>query len=325
MLMGGRGGGRASAFRRVFAYGATAAMTPYLLIKIGWVVGALLGLLPYDDELGLAGWVLLNGTTIVMAVAAIALALALVMPWGDRIPALPLLGCAWIGTGFLVPMLPFMLLNSLLDDNAGGTGGGEAVMPAWEAALIGVSFAGMALGLAVALPLYMQDRWPHAFTGRVAPDSALARRSGPWAVAVAAAVAVGLLELYWAVGGTLGLDHPDLREPSGYLLNGNSGVWALLGAGAGYTLARGRPARLPLWLPMTAAWLVSGFLFAWGAWRLPFAGYLSTRPTDADSWPENLAVAAVKCAIAVVAGLALLRVVQQTYVSRRSGSWVLSG
>jgi hypothetical protein len=260
--------------------------------------------------------VLLNATTIVMAVAGIALALALVRPWGNRIPALPLLGCAWIGTGFLIPMLPFMVLNGLLNDNSGGTGDGDTVMPAWEMALIGVSFAGMALGLAVALPLYMRDRWPHAFTGTVAADSAVARRSGPWAVAVATAVAVGLLELYWAVGGTLFLDHPDRREPPWHLLNGNSGMWALLGAGAVYTLALGRPARLPLWLPMSTAWLVSGFLFAWSAWRLPFAGYLAARP-DVNSWPENLTVFAIKCAIGVVAGITLLRVVRQTYLSRR--------
>ncbi|TWG12551.1 hypothetical protein FHX34_105418 [Actinoplanes teichomyceticus] len=41
--MAGRGGGRVPV-RAVFAYGAALAMTPYLLIKISWVTGALSGL-----------------------------------------------------------------------------------------------------------------------------------------------------------------------------------------------------------------------------------------------------------------------------------------
>ncbi|GIF13917.1 hypothetical protein Ate01nite_39490 [Actinoplanes teichomyceticus] len=43
VVMAGRGGGRVPV-RAVFAYGAALAMTPYLLIKISWVTGALSGL-----------------------------------------------------------------------------------------------------------------------------------------------------------------------------------------------------------------------------------------------------------------------------------------
>jgi hypothetical protein len=51
--------------------------------------------------------VVLNSATIGMAGIGIAVALALVRPWGMRIPAAPLAFCAWIGTGFLVPVLPY--------------------------------------------------------------------------------------------------------------------------------------------------------------------------------------------------------------------------
>ncbi|MBG0826385.1 hypothetical protein HS041_01125 [Planomonospora sp. ID67723] len=42
---------------------------------------------------------------------------------------------------------------------------GSASPPSWELPLIGLSFAGFGLGLAVAAPLYAKQRWPDAFAG----------------------------------------------------------------------------------------------------------------------------------------------------------------
>lgn len=144
---------------RLAAYGAALAMTPYALIKISWVVGALAGLLPIGDGFRLTGWLVLNTATIGMAGIGIAMALALVRPWGTRIPGPLVVFVAWVGTGFLVPVLPFAVLDSLL-----GLSDGEPrseddpgpAMPGWEAALIQISFVGMGLGLAVALPAYLR-------------------------------------------------------------------------------------------------------------------------------------------------------------------------
>ncbi|MER6702704.1 hypothetical protein ABT328_00580 [Streptomyces fumanus] len=96
---------------RVAAYGAALALTPYPLIKVSWVVGSLLGLLPVGTGFGMAEWVVLNSATIGTAGIRISVALALVRPWGMRLPGAPLTFCAWVGTGFLVPVLPYAVLK----------------------------------------------------------------------------------------------------------------------------------------------------------------------------------------------------------------------
>ncbi|MFJ8791592.1 hypothetical protein [Streptomyces sp. NPDC102462] len=71
---------RADRIGRAAAYGAAAALVPYLVIKVSWVVGSLLGLLPVGRGFGLGGWLVLNTVTIAMAAAGITLGLALVRP-----------------------------------------------------------------------------------------------------------------------------------------------------------------------------------------------------------------------------------------------------
>ncbi|WP_052509404.1 hypothetical protein [Kitasatospora griseola] len=89
---------------RPAAYGAALVMTPYLLIKVSWVVGAIAGLLPIGDVLGLAGWVVLNTVTTGTAGTGIVMALALVRPWGTRIPGPLVAFAASVGSGLLVAM-----------------------------------------------------------------------------------------------------------------------------------------------------------------------------------------------------------------------------
>ncbi|MEO3816404.1 hypothetical protein ABGB21_07205 [Plantactinospora sp. B24E8] len=307
--------------RRFSAYGAALAMTPYLLIKISWVVGALLGLLPRAEQLSVSGFVFLNVVTIGMAAAGITLALALVRPWGERIPAVPLLACAWIGCGFLIPMIPYALLDSLLSADDGASGADAAVLPGWEASLIQLSFLGMGIGLAVALPLYLRGRWPAAFVGRVRPDAAAAcqgqpHRSWPAVTAVVSTVALGAINLYWAAGGTLGLRHPSARILEWHLQAGNFGIWSVVGAGSVWVLLHARHAALPLWIPVSLGWLASGFLVAWSCWKLPFAFYLAVASPADTVWPEELAVAAVHNVLGVVAGTTVLTVLLRTYRAR---------
>lgn len=307
--------------RRFSAYGAALAMTPYLLIKISWVVGALLGLLPRAEQLSVPGFVFLNVVTIGMAAAGITLALALIRPWGDRIPAVPLLACAWIGCGFLIPMIPYALLDSLLSADDAASGADAAVMPGWEASLIQLSFLGMGIGLAVALPLYLRGRWPAAFVGRVRPGAAAAapepvHRSWPAVTALVATTVLGVTNLYWAAGGTLGLRHPSARILEWQLQAGNFGIWSIVGAGSIWVLVRARHAALPVWIPVSLGWLASGFLVAWSCWKLPFALYLAVASPADTVWPENLAVAAVHNVLGVVAGTTLLTVLLRTYRAR---------
>ncbi|MFI8239379.1 hypothetical protein ACIF83_19220 [Streptomyces sp. NPDC085866] len=294
---------------RLAAYGAALVMTPYALIKISWVVGAVAGLLPIGDGFDLTGWVVLNTATIGMAAIGIAVALGLVRPWGMRIPGPLVAFVAWVGTGFLVPLLPYAVLDSLLGLSGGAPHRHEdsgPSMPGWEAALIQLSFVGMGLGLALALPAYLRRRWPEVFEGRVGDDGE--RSSWPvlWAAGIAAVI--GLVWVYWALGGTAGVAHPADREAAGRLLTGVWGTWALVASAATWILSRRRPARLPRWVPLTLGWLGTGSLFAWSGWRLPITLYVAiAHPTDV-SLPENLAFAALLHAAAVAAGVAMLPV-----------------
>ncbi|WP_308369408.1 MULTISPECIES: hypothetical protein [unclassified Streptomyces] len=267
------------------------------------MVGSLLGVLPVGDGFGVAEWVVLNIVTVGMAAIGIALALALVRPWGMRIPGALVAFPAWVGSGFLVSILPFGVLSALLDNGGGSQGGSEdPAMPVWEGALLQFSFLGMGLGLALAVPAYLRRRWPEAFTGRVGDDP---RTAPPWGAAVGAAV--GLVWLYWAVGGTIGIAHPAERVTDGYVLGAVSGFWALAGSVAVWLVARARPARLPRWVPLVFGWVGSGSLFAWSAWKLPITLYIAWAGPVGARPPENLVVAVGLHLCAVVAGAAMVR------------------
>ncbi|MFD9499951.1 hypothetical protein [Streptomyces sp. NPDC060035] len=286
------------------AYGAALALLPYLLIKVSWVVGSLLGVLPVGNGFGLAEWIVLNIVTVGMAVIGIALALALVRPWGMRMPGALVAFCSWVGSGFLVSVLPFVFFSALLKvggDSQGG-GGDDPAMPLWEGVLVQFSFVGMGLGLALAVPAYLRRRWPDAFVGRLGDSP---RTAPPWAAVVGAAV--GLVWLYWAAGGTLGIAHPTERNTDGYVLAAVWGFWALAGSAAVWTVARARPAGLARRLPLVFGWVGSGSLFAWSAWKLPLMLYVAVAD-PADVAPlENPTVAVVLHLCAVVAGAAMMR------------------
>ncbi|MGW7102391.1 hypothetical protein [Streptomyces sp. NPDC054838] len=292
------------------AYGAALAMSPYLLIKVSWVVGALVGVLPIGAGFGLAEWVVLNTVTVGMAVIGIALALALVRPWGMRIPGALVAFCSWVGSGFLVSVLPFVLFSALLGGGSQeGGGGGDPAMPVWEGVLVQFSFVGMGLGLALAVPVYLRRRWPDAFIGRVGDGPRTVR---PWAVVVGAAV--GLVWIYWAVGGTVGIAHPAERNTDWYVLAAVWGFWALAGAAAIRVVAGARPARWPRWLPLAFGWVGSGSLFAWSAWKLPLMLYVAmTEPADV-TLPESPTVVVAVHLCAVLAGAAMMRT-----LGRRAG------
>ncbi|WP_330333874.1 hypothetical protein OHS33_31865 [Streptomyces sp. NBC_00536] len=289
------------------AYGTALALSPYLLIKVSWVIGSLVGVLPIGEGFGLAGWLVLNTVTVGMAVTGIALVLALVRPWGMRIPGALVTFCSWVGSGFLVSVLPFAAFSALLGGGGEPSGGDDTAMPVWEGVLIEFSFVGMGLGLALAVPAYLRRRWPDAFAGRVGDGP---RGAVPWAAVVGAVV--GLVWLHWAAGGTLGIAHPAERTTDGEVLAVAWGFWAIAGSAAVWTLARARPAGLPRWLPLVIGWVGSGSLFAWSAWKVPLVLYVAmAHPADVTP-PENPAVALALHLCAVVAGAAMMRTLART-------------
>ncbi|MEV7616243.1 hypothetical protein [Streptomyces sp. NPDC089799] len=128
----------------------------------------------------------------------------------------------------------------------------------------------------------------------------------PWAAVVGAVV--GLVWLYWAAGGTLGIAHPARRNTDWYVLAAVWGFWALSGSAGIWTVARARPAGLPRWLPLTFGWVGTGSLFAWSAWKLPLMLYVAPADPADVTPPENLTVAVVLHLCAVVAGAAMMRI-----------------
>ncbi|MET8278424.1 hypothetical protein [Micromonospora sp. NPDC005174] len=292
---------------KVAGYSAALAMSLYLLVKVIWIVVGLLGNGP--DDMGTAAWVVLNAVTVGMSAIGVTVALALTQNWGRRLPARPLIFFAWVGGGFLVPMLPYLVISGILTALRGGD-----PAPAGEGFLIGFGFLGMAAGLAVALPIYLRQRWPVAFQGRL--EDRPGRPSWFPLLAVAVTVALGLLWLSWAVGGTLGIT-PAHRAGGGdlndRLLDGSAGLWALVGGWSVWAFDHHRPARLPRWVPMSLAFTASGSLFAWGCWKLPMA---IIRPAGyvAVDYP---AVAVVQHTLSIVVGAAMLATVLSAALDRR--------
>ncbi|WP_435875053.1 hypothetical protein [Nonomuraea fuscirosea] len=301
--------------RRAAGYAAAGAMSLYLLVKVVWIA--------LEVRHGTADWVLLNAVTVVMALAGIGLGLALAQPWGMRLPAWLVVPVVWISGGFLVSMLPYLIVSSLL---APGTPepAGEPGLPAWETVFIGAGFLGMALALVVGLPLYLRDRWPWAFAGRTS-DRATGRASGRASDGAAdgaadraavgagagartrwimvAPVALAVLWTYWAAGGTAGLDPsaPRSEGADARLLLADSALCAVCGVWSLWALNGRGGARTPSWLPMALGFVASGSLFAWGAWKL-----LWLLPPGVYQPAEYRWLALAEHVVAVGAGLAML-------------------
>jgi hypothetical protein len=324
--------------RQVAAYFAALAMLPYFLLKVFWVGDGLHGGGMHTGVWKTLDWVAVNAMTVAMAGTAIVLGLALGQRWGLRLPAWSLLLPAGVGMGFLCSVLPLVPVLAALPDAGADPAGPKLPMAAWEVGMISVSFAGFGLGLAVAVPLYVRERWPALFAR---PDALRGgglegtARTGVhdhdhvrylWvSLARAATVVCAVLavaQTYWAFGGTLGLDPQGLpgRDLRWYLLTGSNACWALVAAWGARSLGRHRAGMLPR-VTLLLTWVASGALFAWSSWRAVFVFAVPS----AYSAPEYPAVQALGNHLGALAGLAvlillLLRVVESLPATAGHGS-----
>ena len=298
-------GRRWSIARGVAGHAAALTMSLYLTVKIIWVVAALLGHGP--EDVGSTGWVLLNTLTVGMSAIGVVLGLALAQRWGRRLPGGPLILFSWVAAASwsrcsrtwqsAVCWAPRGRSGRRTDRqrrararvgdgphrhrlrrDGGGTGRGTSDLPEGP----------------------MADGLPRPCRWGRARSSALA------SPAVTVTAVLGLLWLYWAFGGTFGLDpaHRDRWDLNGRMLNGSSGPWALLGA---WSVGRSPspPRSVPRWVPMTLAFAASGSLFAWSAWKLPMA---VIRPGDYVP-AEYFVVAILQHTLSIGGGLAILAAV----------------
>lgn len=252
-------------FRQLVGYAAILGTLPYLTLKTLWLTGTTVGL----TDPGFAhatSLLVLNAVTAGMDAVVIVVALALTHDWGRRLPAWLVLTPLWIGTGLLAPIVVVAPITAAVSLVAGPSGPGGNALPLepWVQPLVYGGFAWQGVTLLLAFVLYAKVRWAHLFTARVGDGQRGATHVVQAPLVIGAgvlAVAAGLTQLAWSLGAA-----------DGSVSNGISlfafGATCVLGAlGALTVVLRWRPT-LPLWLPLTAAWLGAGAMFTWGLWSL---------------------------------------------------------
>ena len=260
---------RSGLARLVIGYGAIVCAVPYLALKIIWLTGGQLGVANPAFMRDLAT---LNIVTALMDVVFIGIVLAFTHEWGLRIPAWLLLPPMWVASGLLarfVVAVPIVTISQAFAMESIRVPPGGPVEP-WVYAVVYSGFTGMGVGLMCAFALYAHARWSAVFG------------SGPLAghldvhvplaiIAALMAVAGSAMHLAWAFGGTIGL-RPDLaagRTLSSYVLNAIDAAMGIGAASGILLMVLGRDRPIPYRAAVvTAAWIGSGFLFAWALWHL---------------------------------------------------------
>lgn len=254
---------RLGKMRKICGYGAAIAVTPYLLIKIVWTFGLFLP----TEQMGDPSWRAINAATAVIAAVGILLAMAFCRPWGERLPAGLVAFPVWMGTGLLVPMLllaPVLGPAAMTRDKEAGA----ADFWAYEQIFVMISLAGVGICLPLALAGYAKARWPEAMGGPIdyaeLPGHTRQLQVSSARLVAAGCILLGVIKVFWAAGGTLGIDPAMLnhRDLWWRLLTLSTGVWAIAGALGlmAITSRRGTRRFLP---PMVAVWISSGMLFSY--------------------------------------------------------------
>lgn len=293
--------------RHAFCALAIVGCVPYLLLKLAWLSGSRVGI-PEDSVLlegdGTALYAV-NALTLVMDALVILLALALVRPWGRRLPATPLLLPLWVATGLLAPMVvgvPAQALLSLFTSGSssggssgGGGGGGDEApfLEGWVSQLVYGSFTVQGVALGVLLVGYVRDRWDHALRGRVrdlpAPTDRPIRVLSGLAVGIATVPAV--VHLLWAAGTNWGLS-TEIAERMDAALRLNEvahTLFALATIAALALLVFQIRTTVRLRTAVLLGWIGGATLASWGGWWLLMAltargGGQLVRDTTALQW-----------------------------------------
>jgi hypothetical protein len=250
--------------RLAVGWGAVAACGPYLSLKILWLAGSDIGTIGTGAAVMLdTKHVVGNILTVGMDLVAIVVALAFTYEWGQRLPSWLVLGPIWIGTGLLAPIALGLPLGMVVQGFAGGSPtASDNGLEGWVYGIIYGGFTLQAILLVTAFVLYTRVRWPEVFRLRIKDfrgPSPVQQR----VIVVSAIVATGygVLSLVWAFadGGNNAAVETAAQKTfwvtqAALSFAGAVGLLALA-----YRWGRGR-----LLLPLTAAWLGTGVVFASG-------------------------------------------------------------
>ncbi len=283
--------------RTVLCLAAWAACLPYLALKTAWVSGSHIGI-PEGSPLREGGGLLAaaNALGVVLDSCVVVLALALVRPWGARLPAWLMLVPLWAATGFLSPILIAFPVQSLHAAVAGGgassagsagTSAESELLDSWVWTTVYTGFVLQALALGALFVLYGRARWRSLIDGPVRPagrpESAV--RPSHALLGSLGALLPGAVHAMWAAGLGFGLDHERRAayDADTVVTEASFTVLALLAA-AGLLLAAGRRGGGRLLPPLVLVWTGSGALACWGGWLLlnslaGVGGTLGKQPT----------------------------------------------
>jgi hypothetical protein len=281
--------------RLAAGYGAIAAVLPYLVLKVLWLSGAMVGV-PTSSPAHGSGFIGPNVVTAAMDAVAILVALALTHDWGLRLPAWLVLVPIWAATGLLVPAAVEVLNGGLAALLTGGRAvslQGGLVEP-WVYVVVYASFVAQGTLLAAAFVLYARTRWAVLFDRPVPEPGATASLQAVLAAGAAfAALAIAAAHLVMAFGrdGAFGPYRAgwEYTARSGEVVNGSM---ALLAAGGILVLTRHPAAgrlgrRVPFSAALAMTWTGAGATFTYGL--LTVTAVLAGLPDSGVVTPLNRA------------------------------------
>ncbi|ACX65620.1 hypothetical protein [Paenibacillus sp. Y412MC10] len=295
--------------RRICGYGAAISVLPYLLIKIAWTLGFFIP----TEQMGDVSWRAINAATVVLAMIGILLALAFSMPWGERLPAWLVAIPIWMGTGLLVPMLllaPVLGPAAMTRDKEAGA----ADVWVYEQFFVMISLVGVGICLPLALAGYARTRWPEAFGTffdyRDLPGNTLKLQQTLAKFVGVGCILLGTIKVFWAVGGTFGIDpaRVDERDVWWHLLTFSTGAWSFAGAWGARVLTSDNGSRrfLP---PMATVWISSGMLFSYNLF--------SAIRTDSQFSPEYPLLRVLTTEAGMILGIIMVMIILLVLHDRR--------
>ncbi|MGI8689094.1 MAG: hypothetical protein ACR2M3_10995 [Thermomicrobiales bacterium] len=250
-----------------------AACVPYLLLKLLWLSGHMVGwhdTAQGGDMVHLVG----NVVTLGMDLLAIVIVLVFTCRWGERIPAWLVLLPMWVATGLLAPIALGVPVGAL----AGAVKGSAAIaadngLDGWVYAIVYGGFTVQAMAIEAAFVRYARARWADVFPMRLVDLQRAATYPIQRLIAVASAFVVvpyAAMFVAWGFGVGLSPDQTIARTTAQKVAVIVTGLLSLAGV-AGMHLLTTRSHRhvgIHLWAPVALAWVGASSTFAPSLYRL---------------------------------------------------------
>ncbi|NUS74161.1 MAG: hypothetical protein HOQ05_12245 [Corynebacteriales bacterium] len=177
------------------------SVVPYVALKCAWLAGSHIGMRSGSgvDEMGTPRFIVGNIITIGLDLLAILFAVALIRPWGQRVPGWFVFVLAGGATGLLAPILIGLPIGSVLQLAIEGDLASEKQgnLQGWVFGVVYGGFGIMALALALLLALYARDRWGELIAVGPKPPT----KASTTVCCGAGMLVMGIAMLFWAIFG----------------------------------------------------------------------------------------------------------------------------